>query len=164
MSLFFSNNKYKYSIIDSSYRKTKLNSLFLNSKFIIYMSLPLKNNFFFKNKILSYNLLSLNLEKKYIKALFNSLNFSFLAYNNYLCIFINDNIKFIEIIKIIESKQFYYSYKNCFSNIVFNKNILEEYNKYNINYIYIQFILKKIKIKIIFLLLFFLISLVKYMK
>jgi hypothetical protein len=164
MSVFFSKNKYKYNIINTSYKKIKINNLFLNYKFIIYISLSLKNIFFFKNKILNYNLLSITLEKKYIKALFNFLNFSFLIHNNYLCIFINDNTKFIEIIKILENQQFNYSYKNCFSNLVSSLHILEEYNKYNINYIYIQFILKKIKIKILFLFLFFLISLVKYIK
>jgi len=150
--------KYKYNVINISYNKLKINNLFLTSKFIIYVISPLKN---LKNQILNYNLLSLNLEKKYIKALFNIF---FFRNNNYLCIFINDIKNFINIIKFLEDKQFYYSYKNCFSNLVKNNNILEEFNKYNINYIYIKFILKKIKIKIIILLLFFLILIIKYIK
>jgi hypothetical protein len=160
MSVLFNYNK--YNIIDISYKKVKINNLFLYSKFIIYIIKPLNNIFFLKNIILNHNLLSLNLKKKYIKSLFNYLNFSFLINNNYLCIFINDNNKFLDIIKILENKQFYYSYKNCFSNLSISTILLEEYKKYNMNYIYIQFILKKIKIKIIIILLFFLLSIVKY--
>jgi hypothetical protein len=159
MSVLFNYNK--YSIIDINYKKIKINNLFLYSKFIIYIAISLKNTYFLKNAILNYNLLSLNLEKKYIKSLFNYLNFSFLINNNYLCIFINDNNKFLDIIKILENKQFYYSYKNCFSNLIINTILLEEYKKYNMNYIYIQFILKKIKIKIIIILLFFFLSIIK---
>jgi hypothetical protein len=90
--------------------------------------------------------------------------FSFLNDNKLLCIFINDINIFINIINILENKQFLYSYKNCLSNIVLNSDVLNEYNKYQKNYTFIQFILKKIKIKIIILLLFLLVSLIKYIK
>ena len=164
MSILFDNYKHKYNVLNISYKKLKINNLFLNSKFIIYILVSLKNILFLKNSILSYNLLSLILKKKYLKALFNFSNFSFLSNNNCLCIFMNDYKNFFNIIKNLEDKQFYYSYKNCFSNLVININILEEFNKYNKNYIYIQFILKKIKIKIIILLLFLFLSIIKYIK
>jgi hypothetical protein len=160
MSILFNKNKYNYSIIKISYQKLKINYLFLNSKFIIYI--PFNNMYSLKNKILIYNLTNFILNKKYIKSLFSFLNFSFLRNNNCLCVFINNNNNFIDIINVLEYKQFYYSYKSSFSNLNVNTNVLEEYNKYNVNYIYIQFILKKIKIKIIILLLFFLISIIKY--
>jgi len=68
MYIPFDYNKYKYNVINISYNKLKINNLFLTSKFIIYVISPLKN---LKNQILNYNLLSLNLEKKYIKAFFD---------------------------------------------------------------------------------------------
>ena len=45
-----------------------------------------------------------------------------------------------------------------------NLDVIDEYNKYNTNYVYIQLILKKIIIKIIILLLFLLVSIIKYIK
>jgi hypothetical protein len=150
------------NIINTNYKKIKINNLFLSFKFIIYINL--NNQFHLKNKIINNDLYSLSLNEKYIKSIFNIPNFSFLRNNNLLCIFINDKNKFIDIIKLLENKQFFYSYKNCISNFVINLNVLDEYQKYNTNYIYIQFILKKIKIKILFLFLFFLISIIKCIK
>jgi len=150
------------NIINTNYKKIKINNLFLSFKFIIYINL--NNQFHLKNKIINNDLYSLSLNEKYIKSIFNIPNFSFLRNNNLLCIFINDKNKFIDIIKLLENKQFLYSYKNCLSNIIFNYEILNQYNKYNKNYIFIQFILKKIKIKIIIILLFLLVSLIKNIK
>lgn len=141
--------------------KIKLNSLFLNSKYIIYMNWYY--NVELKHKILSYDVCNMILKKKYINNVFNSLNFSFLK-NNLLCIFVNDSLLFINIIKILDNKEFFYSYKNSFSNITTNQIIIEEYKKYNNNLIYIHLLLKKIIIKIIFLLLFFLITIIKFIK
>jgi hypothetical protein len=156
MLIQLNNNKLKYS-----YNKLKINNLFLNNKFIIYINL--NYNFFLKNRLLNYKVQSLVFKKKEFKQLFNLSKFSFLR-NNLLCIFINDNKSFIDIIKLLENKTIFYSYKNCFSNMIFNLDIINEYNKYNINYVYIQLILKKIKIKIIILILFFLFSIIKCIK
>jgi hypothetical protein len=147
--------------LKNSYNKIKISNLFSNNKFIIYINL--NYNFFLKNRLLNYKVHSLILGKKEFKQLFNISKFSFLR-NNLLCIFINDNKLFIDIIKLLEKKTIFYSYKNCFSNIILNLDIINEYNKYNINYIYIQLILKKIKIKIIILILLFLFSIIKYIK
>jgi len=149
-------NKIKYS-----YNKIKISNLFMNNKFIIYIKL--NNNFFLKNKLLFYKVQSLILKEKDFKQLFNISKFSFLR-NNLLCIFINDSKLFLDIIKILENKIIFYSYKNCFSNMINNLDVIDEYNKYNTNYVYIQLILKKIIIKIIILLLFLLVSIIKYIK
>lgn len=159
---FLSYNKNYFNSIEFSYRKNKINYFFFNFKFIIYINIH--NNFILKNKILNNNVYNLMLKENYVKALFNIPYFSFLSNNKLLCIFTNDITLFLNIIKLLENKQFFYSYKNCLSNIILNFNVLLEFNKYNINYIYIQFIIKKIKIKIILLLFFFLFSLIRCIK
>jgi hypothetical protein len=160
LDLYFYNKKY-FNSIELNYKKKNINNLFLNSKFIIYISY--NNDFILKNKIINYNIYSLILKKNYIKSLFDISCFSFLS-NKILCIFINDVLFFFNIIQLLEKKEFFYSYKNSLSNIIINYNILFEYKKYNNNYIYIQFFIKKIKIKIIILLFLFLFSLIKYIK
>jgi hypothetical protein len=140
----------------------KINYLFLTCKFIIFINLS--NYLFLKNKLINNDLFSLILKEKYINNLFNIPHFSFLKNNNYLCIFIDNVIMFIDIIKILENKLFFYIYNKSISNLTNNFIILTQYNKYEKNYIYIQFILKKLKIKIIILLFLFLISIIKYIK
>jgi hypothetical protein len=162
MSVFFYKNKVSLNIIDSCYNKFKFNNMFLNFNFVIYIKF--KNIFKFKNILLNLNILSIYLKKSYIKSLFKMPNFNFLKSENFFCIFINNLKEFLHIIKLLDNIQFYYSYKNSFSNIIINSQIIEEYNKYNNNYIYIQFFLKLIKIKIIILFLFLLISVIKYIK
>jgi len=154
MGIFFNNNKKNLNILDINYNKKKINYFFLNIK--------LYDLLYLKTKLLNYNIFSLIIKDHFIKSMFDLPNFAFLRGEG--CLFINDINIFMDIINILEKKQFFYSYKNCFSNLVTNFNILKEYNKYNINYIYIQLILKKIKIKIVILFLFFLISLIKYIK
>lgn len=163
MLAFFKLNKSNLNVINSNYKKKKINYFFTNFNYIIYINVDNDNINYIKNKLFSYNIFSIFLKKNQIKSIF-TLPFSFLNDNKLLCIFINDIKLFINIIKILENKQFFYSYNNCFSNIVFNYNILNEYYKYNENYIFIQFILNKIKIKIIILFLFLLVSLIKYIK
>jgi hypothetical protein len=162
MSTFFKLNKGNINVICSNYKKKKINFFFLNFNYIIYIS---NNNVnYIKNQLFHYNISSFFLKKNEIKSIFVMPFFSFLNDNKLLCIFINDINIFINIINILENKQFLYSYKNCLSNIVLNSDVLNEYNKYQKNYTFIQFILKKIKIKIIILLLFLLVSLIKYIK
>jgi len=162
MLAFLKLNKSNINIISSNYKKKKINNLFLNFNYIIYINVDndtIKN---IKNKLFIYNIFSIFLKKNQIKSIFTIPFFSFLNDNKLLCIFIKDIKTFINIINSLENKQFFYSYKNCLSNVVFNYNILNEYRKYNENYIFIQFILNKIKIKIVILFLFLLISLIKY--
>lgn len=162
MLTFFKLNKSNVNVIYSNYNKKKINYFFLNFNYIIYIN---ANNInFIKNQLFRYNIFSIYLKKNQIKSIFTMPFFSFLNDNKLLCIFINDVNIFINIINILENKQFFYSYKNCLSNIILNSDILNEYNKYYKNYIFFQFILKKIKIKIIILLLFLLVSLIKYIK
>ena len=162
MVTFFKLNKSNINVIHSNYNKKKINFFFLNFDYIIYIN---ANNInYIKNHLLNYNIFSIFLKKNQIKSIFAMPFFSFLNDNKLLCIFINDIKIFINIINILENKQFLYSYKNCLSNIIFNYEILNQYNKYNKNYIFIQFILKKIKIKIIIILLFLLVSLIKNIK
>ena len=115
------------------------------------------------NQIIKKSYTKLFFKKKDIKNVFDSF-FFFKGNNKILCIFLKNDIKFINVVSFLEIKQFFYSYKNCFSNIVLSSNILKEYEKYKDNYIYIQFILKKIKIKIILLFLFLFISFIKNIK
>src|SRR6201994_5094205 len=162
MVAFLKLNKRNLNVINSNFNKKKINYFFFNFNYIIYINIDNIN--YIKNKLFYYNIFSIFLKKNQIKSIFTIPFFSFLNDNKLLCIFINDIKIFINIIKVLENKQFFYSYKNCFSNIVFNYNILNEYNKYNENYTFIQFTLNKIKIKIIILLLFLLISLIKNIK
>jgi hypothetical protein len=162
MLMFFNHNKQKLNGININYKKIKINYFFLTFKFIIFINLS--NYLFLKNKLINNNLFSLFLKEKYINNLFNRRHFSFLKNNNYLCIFIDNVIMFIDIIKILENKLFFFIYNKSISNITSNFTILTQYNKYKENYIYIQFILKKLKIKIIILLFLFLISIIKYIK
>jgi len=162
MVAFLKLNKSNINVINSNFNKKKINYFFFNFKYIIYINIDNMN--YIKNKLFYYNIFSIFLKKNQIKSIFTIPFFSFLNDNKLLCIFINDIKIFINIIKVLENKQFFYSYKNCFSNIVFNYNILNEYNKYNENYTFIQFTLNKIKIKIILLFLFLLISLIKNIK
>jgi hypothetical protein len=154
--------KLRLNIVNINYKKIKINYNFLNHKYIIFINNDELNNF--KNYLLEKNILGFFFKDSYIKSLFNLPSFSFLRNSKFLCIFIKDTISFINIIKVLNNKQFFYSYNNCLSNIIINSEIIKEYEKYNMNYIYIQFILKKMKIKIILLFLFFLISLIKCIK
>lgn len=91
-------------------------------------------------------------------------SFLFLKSSQYLCLFINDLETFINITKSLDNKFIFYSYKNRLSNVMKSTELLTLLNIYNNNYIYIQFILKKIKIKVIILLFLFLITFTHYIK
>src|ERR1700761_7916652 len=112
MSFLFNNNNCNINVINLNYEKLKINNLFLNNKYIIFVD-PI-NYYFLKNIILSNNILSLIVKKRIIKVLFN---FSFFKSNSYLCIFINDFKLFINNIKNLDNKQFFFLYKGSISNI-----------------------------------------------
>jgi len=152
----------KVNLINTYCLKNKINYLFLYSKFIIFQNV--NDIFYLKTFLLKYNIFSLILKERQIKALFNLLNFSFLRGGQYLCVFINNLDLFLNILKVSADKQIFYSYKNNLSNIIPCSGILNFFNKYNNNYIFIFFILKKIKIKVIILLFLFLILFTLYIK
>jgi hypothetical protein len=154
--------KLNCKIIEINCEKIKINYNFLNYKYIIFLNQD--KIYDLKNYLLKNKILSISLKNKSIKSIFNLPSFSFLRNGNYLCILINDTTSFINTINNLNDKQLFFSYKSCLSNVNNSNNIIKEYNKYNINYIYIQFFIKKIKIKIIILFLFLLISLIKYIK
>jgi hypothetical protein len=162
MSVFFYKNKINLNILDINYNKTKINNLFLNNKYIIFINKNYISKF--KDLFLNLDIISVSLKMLYIKTLFKMPNFRFLKGENIFCVFINNLEKFINVIKLLDNIQFYYIYNKSFSNLTFNDQILVELNKYKNNYIFIQFFLKKIIVKIIILLLFLLISLIKYIK
>jgi len=162
MSVFFYRNKVNLNIIDINYNKLKINNLFLNNKYIIIIN---KNKFLkFKNLFLNLNIISINLKMLYIKILFKMPNFKFLKGENLFFIFINSSEEFINILKLFDNTPLYYIYNRSFSNLIINYKIIEEFYKYTKNYIFIQFFLKKIIIKIIILILLFFLSLIKYIK
>jgi hypothetical protein len=158
----YNNNIFNLKIISNSYDKKKINYYILNYQYIIFINI--NNVYNLKNILLSYNITSFFLKETYIKSLFFLPIFSFLRNGKFLCIFIKEESSFINIIKIFENKEIFYSYKKSFSNLILNTTILKEYNNYKMNYTFIHFILKKLKIKIILLFLFFLISLIKIIK
>src|ERR1700760_924728 len=155
MSILNNINKVNINIINNNYNKIKINYVFSNFNFIIY----LKNEkiFYLKNKLSNYNVFSLILNNKIINSLF-------LKGDNFLCIFIDDIKLFINIIQILEKVDIFYSYKNSYSNITNTFKILNDFNKYNFNFSIIQFIIKKLIIKIILIINFFIISLIKNIK
>jgi len=162
MSIIYNSNKVNLNIIDANYSKIKINSFFINNKFVIYINN--KNISNLKNFFLKKDFLSMYLKTSFIKALFNRMQFSFLRGNKIFCVFTNDLISFLDIMETIKDIEFYYSYKKSICNITNGTAVYEEYNKYNMNYIYVQFSLIKTKIKIIIFLFLFLLTLTKYIK
>lgn len=144
--------------------KVKINNLFLFFKFIIFINVKVNDLSYLKTIFLKYNISSLILKKKDIKDIFSIPSFLFLKGGQYICGFVNDETTFLSIIKAFENKKIFYSYKKNLNNIITCTDILDIYNKYNNNYIYIQFILEQIKIKVIILLFLFLITFTQYMK
>jgi hypothetical protein len=144
--------------------KIKINNLFLFSKFIIFVNVKANDVFNFKMIFLKHNIFSLIFKEKEIKDLFDFVSFSFLRGGQYLIGFINDIDIFLSVVKFFENKSFYFSYKKCLNNVIGFLDVLDYFNKYNNNYIYIQFFLEKKKIKVIILLFFFLISFTQYIK
>lgn len=162
MLTFYNNNKINIEKININYRKLKIREFIINSNFIIFCNL--NDVLFLKNKLLSENIPSLTLKKKYIKALFQQPNFSFLEGEGFFCIFIKNVEKFLDIINNLENKEFSYSYKNSLSNYSSTYKIIQEYKKYNKNYVFLQFFFFKKKLKIIILLYFFSTSLIRFIK
>lgn len=155
-------NKSTINILNTSYFKIKINYLFLKSKFILFVFID--KTFDFKFLFLKYNIYSLILKESQIKTLFDLPHYSFLRGGGYLCGFIDDEMNFIKISRELVNKQMFFFYKNNISNVIGCSEIFDLFDKYNNNYIYIQFTLNKVKIKVIILLLFFLISFTFYIK
>jgi hypothetical protein len=150
------------------------NNLILNYN-LLYLDNLIKLNlfiiFFNYNKLTNYNLLilkneiekedciSLTLNRNYINKMFSNY-FTFLS-SYIFCIFINNYIKFKKIINILNNINFFYSYKKRFSNIV-NKNLV--LNQLNFNLQYLHYITFKILFNILILLLYIIISILKFIK
>jgi len=75
-------------ILNIIYLKKKINYLFSNCKFILF--LEINNIFDLKKILLKYNLFSLVMKDREIKSLFDMPNFLFIRGSQYLCCFIND--------------------------------------------------------------------------
>lgn len=152
------------------------NNLILNYN-LLYLDNLIKFNlfiiFFNYNKITNYNLLclkneiakedciSLTLNRKYINKIFSNY-FKFLS-SYIFCIFINNYNKFKKIINLLNNINFFYSYKKRFSNITYKINILNQINCYE-NFKYLHYIIFKIIFNIIIILLYFIGSIVKFIK
>lgn len=162
MSIFFYNNRVNLNIININYNKILINYLFSHYKYIIFIKI--NNLLKFKNLLLRNNIISFHLKKTYLKSVFEISNFKFLKGKDFFNIFTNDLKEFLYIVTLFEKKEFYYTYKNSFSNLITNNQIIEQFNNYNKNYVYIQFFIKLIVIKIILLLILFLFSFIKYIK
>jgi hypothetical protein len=152
----------KINFININCSKNKINYLFTHSKFIIFQHIT--DIFYLKTLFLKYSIFSLILKERQIKVLFNLPNFSFLRGGQYLCAFVDDLDIFLNILKTLGDKPIFYSYKKILSNLIPSSWIVDSFNQYYSNYISILFILKKIKIKVIILFFFFLISFTVYIK
>ena len=152
------------------------NNLILNYN-LLYLDNLIKFNlfiiFFNYNKLTNYNLLclkneiakedcvTLTLNRKYINRIFFNY-FNFLS-SHIFCIFINNYIKFKKIISLLNNINFFYSYKKNFSNITNKSIILNHINVYE-NLKYLHYIIFKVIFNIIIILLYFIVSIVKYLK
>lgn len=103
-SNFYNNLIFNYNLLYLDY-------LLLKNKFIIFLNynqiLKLKINFInLKNNILKNNCVSLILNRKSIKKIF--LNYFTFLSASIFCIFIDDVIKFINIIKLLNNLNFFF--------------------------------------------------------
>lgn len=152
------------------------NNLILNYN-LLYLDNLIKFNlfiiFFNYNKLTNYNLLCLKneiskedcvnliLNRKYINRIFSNY-FNFLS-SHMFCIFINNYIKFKKIINLLNNINFFYSYKKRFSNIANKIVILNQINFYE-NLKYLHYIIFKVIFNIIIILLYYILSILKYLK
>jgi hypothetical protein len=153
-----------YNNLMLNYNLLYLDYLIKFNFFIVFFNYNQLSNIFLldlKNEIQKENCVSLMLtHRQTAKIFFNY--FKFLS-SSIFCIFINDNIKFIKIIKLLNNINFFFTYKKNFSNILNKNNILIQMNFYN-NLKYLHFSLFKILFNIIIILLYFILGLLKYLK
>lgn len=96
-----------------------------------------------------------------VRKLFSK-DLSFLS-SSMFCIYVNDFSKFVEVIKLLDNINFFFIYNNRFSNIM-NKNIfLDIYNKNN-KLGFLHFNIFKLLFNIIIILIYFITTILKYIK
>jgi len=153
------------NLINDNYNLLQLNYLIENNNFIIFFNYNKLSNLMLlnlKNELLKENVRCLVVNSKYIKRLF-LVNFFFLS-SFIIMICINNLKQFLNIIKILSNIKFFYSFKNCFSNIINNNILFEQYKFIKFYYIYIHYIIFKLILNIIIILLYLLISVIKLIK
>lgn len=155
-----------YKKINFNYSLLKLKNLFFYNNLIIFfyiINIPYTKLYEIKNELILINITSIILNKKYVKNLFCFPDFKFL--NSYVfCIFSNNINHFINISNILNNIEFFYLFENSFSNIINKFTLLQIFNNYMKYYINIQNNIKKIIFNIIFLILYCIFSLLKYIK
>lgn len=155
-----------YKKINYNYTLLKIKKLFFYNNFIIFfyiIDISYTKLYEIKNELLLIDITSLILNKKYVKNLFNFPDFKFLN-SHIFCAFSNNINKFLNISNILNNIEFFYLFENSFSNLTNNNFLLENFNNHIIFNINIQYLIKKIIFKIIFLLLFFTFALIKFIK
>ena len=85
-----------------------------------------------------------------VKILFSN-SFAFIQ-SSCMCIFINNNTQFLNIIKILKNLTYFYSFNKCFSNITNSVLLLDQHNIYEY-YIIFHYIIFKLINNIILILL-----------
>lgn len=162
MYKFKTYNYYNNLIIN--YNLLYLDNLIKFNLFVIFFNYNKLSNYnllILKNEIAKEDCISLTLNRKYINNMFFNY-FNFLS-SHIFCIFINNYIKFKKIVILLNTLNFFYSYKKKFSNIVNKTIILNQINFYE-NLKYLHYIIFKIIFNIIIILLYFITSIVKYLK
>ena len=162
MYKFKSYNYYNNLLLN--YNLLYLDNLIKCNLFIIFFNVHKITNtnlLFLKNEISKENCISLTLHKKYIYSIFKNY-FSFLS-SHIFCIFINNNIQFNNIIKLLSNINFFFSYKKRLSNIINKNNIIQQINSFN-NLKFLHYIIFKILFNIIIIFMYFFLNLVKYLK
>jgi hypothetical protein len=134
------------------------------NKFLIVISLHNKSNtniLDFKNELFKYGSKSMVIKAKYIKTLFSN-SFAFIK-SACMCIYINDIIQFLNIIKILNNSSFIYSLNKCFSNITNSISLLDQHNIYE-SYIIFHYIIFKLINNIILILLIYITLFINLLK
>jgi hypothetical protein len=151
-----------YNNLILNYNLLYLDNLIKFNLFIIFFNYNKLTNstlLILKNEIQKEDCISLTLNRNYINKMFCNY-FTFLS-SYIFCIFINNYFKFKKIINLLNNINFFYSYKKRFSNVV-NKNIV--INQLNFNLQYLHYITFKIIFNIIILILYNIISILKFIK
>lgn len=162
MYKFKTYNYYNNLIIN--YNLLYLDYLIKFNFFIIFFNYnKVSNNtlLYLKNEIQKEDCISLTLNRNYIDKMF--LNYFTFLSSYIFCIFINNNIKFYKIIKLLNNINFFYSYKKNFSNMINRDIMLKQIDLYS-NFKYLHYIIFKIIFNIIVILLYFILCLLKYIK
>lgn len=153
-----------YNNLILNYNLLYLDKLIKYNLFIIFFNYNKLSNYnllILKNEILKEDCISLTLNRKYINKMFFNY-FNFLS-SCIFCIFINNYFKFKQIVTILKDINFFYSYKKMFSNITNKTTILNQINIYK-NLTFLHYIIFKIIFNIIIILLYYILSIIKFLK